>query len=127
MARKRKTQPAAQLPELDKPAPFVPKVETVNDKFMPAISPGRPSAYDPKITPKLVKNMARQGLSEATMARILGVTPSAFSQWKSQYPAFLKALEYGREMVNAALERQRSSAHSAAATRPRKPSKPGCA
>ena len=28
MARKRKTQPAAQLTELDKPAPFVPKTVT---------------------------------------------------------------------------------------------------
>ena len=61
MTRKRKTQPAAQLTELDKPAPFVPK--TVTD-FMPATSTGRPTKYDPKSTPKLVRGMAKQGLSE---------------------------------------------------------------
>ena len=90
MARKRKTQPAAQLTELDKPAPFVPK--TVSDANMPAIT-GRPTTYDPKVTPKMVRNMARTGLSEADMARILEIAPSTFSSWKAQYSAFLKALE----------------------------------
>ncbi len=52
MARKRKTQPAAQLTELDKPAPFVPKVKEVNDQFLPTNGDqGRPSKYDPKFTP----------------------------------------------------------------------------
>jgi hypothetical protein len=48
--------------------------------------------------------MAKQGMSEATMARILEVTPSTFSLWKSQYSALSKALEYGREACNGALE-----------------------
>ena len=101
MTRKRKTQPAAQLTELDKPAPFVPK--TVTD-FVPATSTGRPTKYDPKSTPKLVRGMAKQGLSEGMMARILEISPSTFSLWKTQYSAFSKALEYGREACNGALE-----------------------
>ena len=52
MARKRKTQPAAQFTELAKPAPFVPKVKDVNAQFLPAVSKGRPFKYDPKETPK---------------------------------------------------------------------------
>ena len=101
MARKRKTQPAAQLTELDKPAPFVPK--TVTD-FVPATSTGRPTKYDPKSTPKLVRGMAKQGLSEGMMARVLEISPSTFSLWKTQYSAFSKALEHGREACNGALE-----------------------
>jgi hypothetical protein len=101
MARKRKTQPAAQLTELDKPAPFVPK--TVAD-FVPATSTGRPTKYDPKSTPKLVRGMAKQGLSEGMMARVLEISPSTFSLWKTQYSAFSKALEHGREACNGALE-----------------------
>ena len=97
----RKTQPAAQLTELDKPAPFVPK--TVTD-FVPANSTGRPTKYDPKSTPKLVRGMAKQGLSEGMMARILEISPSTFSLWKTQYSAFSKALEHGREACNGALE-----------------------
>jgi hypothetical protein len=101
MARKRKTQPAAQFTELDKPAPFVPK--TVTD-FVPATSPGRATKYDPKSTPKLVRGMAKQGLSEGMMARVLEISPSTFSLWKTQYSAFSKALEHGREACNGALE-----------------------
>ncbi len=38
------------------------------------------------------------------MARAFGVSPSTLSMWKSRYPAFLKALEMGREGLNRALE-----------------------
>ena len=99
-----KTQDTArqlQLTELDKPAPFVPK--TVTD-FVPATSTGRPTKYDPKSTPKLVRGMAKQGLSEGMMARVLEISPSTFSLWKTQHSAFSKALEYGREACNGALE-----------------------
>ena len=101
MPRKRKTQPAAQLTELDKPAPFVPKIVT---DFVPATSTGRPTKYDPKSTPKLVRAMAKQGLSEGMMARVLEISPSTFSLWMTQYSAFSKALEHGREACNGALE-----------------------
>ena len=45
MAPKRKT-PANQLPELDKPAPFVPKLKEVTEVHGPITSPGRPSEYN---------------------------------------------------------------------------------
>jgi hypothetical protein len=48
--------------------------------------------------------MAKQGLSEGMMARILEISPSTFSLWKTQYSAFSKALEHGREACNGALE-----------------------
>ena len=38
------------------------------------------------------------------MARVLEISPSTFSLWKTQYSAFSKALEYGREACNGALE-----------------------
>lgn len=103
MARKRKTQPAAQLPELDKPAPFVPRLKDVTE-VAPITSPGRPSEYNGEETCKLAKNMARAGLSHTMMARIFGIAPSTFSLWKAQHPAFLKALERGTEQVDKALE-----------------------
>ena len=103
MARKRKTQPATQLPELDKPAPFVPKLNDVTE-VAPITSPGRPSEYNGEETCKLAKNMARAGLSHTMMARIFGIAPSTFSLWKAQHPAFLKALEQGTEQVDKALE-----------------------
>ena len=103
MARKRKTQPAAQLPELDKPAPFVPRLKDVTE-VAPITSPGRPSEYNGEETCKLAKNMARAGLSHTMMARIFGIAPSTFSLWKAQHPAFLKALEQGTEQVDKALE-----------------------
>ena len=103
MARKRKT-PANQLPELDKPAPFVPKLKEVTEVHGPITSPGRPSEYNGEETCKLAKNMAKAGLSHTIMARILGIAPSTFSLWKAQHPAFLKALEQGTEQVDKALE-----------------------
>src|SRR6476660_9410036 len=103
MARKRKT-PANQLPEQDKPAPFVPKLKDVTEVHGPITSPGRPSEYNGEETCKLARNMARAGLSHTMMARIFGIAPSTFSLWKAQHPAFLKALEQGTEQVDKALE-----------------------
>jgi hypothetical protein len=103
MARKRKIQPAAQLPELDKPASFVPKLKAVTE-VAPITSPGRPSEYNGEETCKLARNMARAGLSHTMMARIFGIAPSTFSLWKAQHPAFLKALEEGTDQVDKALE-----------------------
>src|SRR6476620_3193537 len=101
MARKRKTQPAAQLTELDKPAPFVPKVKEVNGQFLPKAT-GRPGSYDPKHHTKEARNMDKAGLSEATMARIFGIQPSTFSMWKARYPAIVEAVEHGREALDGA-------------------------
>ena len=103
MARKRNTQPATQLPELNKPTPFVPKLNDVTE-VAPITSPGRPSEYNGEETCKLARNMARAGLSHTMMARIFGIAPSTFSLWKAQHPAFLKALERGTEQVDKALE-----------------------
>ena len=103
MARKRNTQPATQLHELNKPTPFVPKLNDVTE-VAPITSPGRPSEYNGEETCKLARNMARAGLSHTMMARIFGVAPSTFSLWKAQHPAFLKALERGTEQVDKALE-----------------------
>ena len=103
MARKRNTQPATQLHELNKPTPFVAKLNDVTE-VAPITSPGRPSEYNGEETCKLVKNMARAGLSHTMMARIFGIAPSTFSLWKAQHPAFLKALERGTEQVDKALE-----------------------
>ena len=107
MARKRKTQPAAQLPELDKLAPFVPRLKDVTE-VAPITSPGRPSEYNGEETCKLAKNMARAGLSHTMMARIFGIAPSTFSLWKAQHPAFLKALEQAKEDVDKALKHHRT-------------------
>ena len=72
--------------------------------FIPVALLADQAKYDPKSTPKLVRGMAKQGLSEGMMARILEISPSTFSLWKTQYSAFSKALEYGREACNGALE-----------------------
>jgi transposase-like protein len=103
MAPKRKT-PGAQLPELDKPAPVVPKLKDVIEVHGPITSPGRPSEYNGEETCKLAKNMAKAGLSHSMIARIFGIAPSTLSLWKAQHPAFLKALEQGTEQVDKALE-----------------------
>jgi hypothetical protein len=108
MPRQKKTQskPAESVAgvELDKPAAFVSKVNDIANDFLPATSPGRPSKYDPKFHVKTVRNMAKVGLSEAMMSRILGINPSTFAAWKAQHSALSKALEYGREVCNGALE-----------------------
>ena len=101
MACKHKT-PANQLP--DKPAPFVRKLKVVTEVHGPITSPGRPSQYNGEETCKLANNMAQAGLSHTVMARILGIAPSTFSLWKTQHPAFLKALEQGSEQLDKALE-----------------------
>ena len=124
MARKRNTQSAIQLNELNKPAPFVPKLNDVTE-VAPITSPGRPSEYNGEETCKLARNMARAGLSHTMIARIFGIAPSTFSLWKARHPAFLKALEQAQEDVDKALEAPQFSAPSACPLRPKRPSKLG--
>ena len=92
---------ASNAPEDTGTQTFVPKMKDVR---VIAESPGRPSLYDPKQTPRLARNMARAGMSEALMARAFGVTPSCLSQWKARHPAFLKALTVSEEDINRALQ-----------------------
>jgi len=64
----------------------------------------RKSEYDKRITPQLVKWMARSGLTEVEIAAELGVNPSTFTRWKQRYPELVEALKESRNFVDSLVE-----------------------
>lgn len=64
----------------------------------------RKSEYDKRITPQLVKWMARSGLTEVEIAAELGVNPSTLTRWKQRYPELVEALKESRDFVDSLVE-----------------------
>ena len=103
MTKTTKQAGAANPIRMTKRPTFVPKLNDVQ-AHEPIESPGRPSSYDEATFPKIARNMARAGSSEAMIARAFGVSPSTLSRWKAEKPAFRKALAVSEADVNAALQ-----------------------
>ena len=57
---------------------------------------GRPTKYDPKIHPGIIKKLAATGLTEEVMSEVLGITPPTFWAWKKEHPEFLRAVMEGK-------------------------------
>jgi len=61
------------------------------------VSPvGRPTKYDAKNHPPIIRKLAARGMTEEDMASILGVAVSTFSLWKVQHPEFSEAVAEGK-------------------------------
>lgn len=65
---------------------------------------GRPPEYNEKLTPKLAGALARQGMTNAEIARELGIEERTFYAWKAQYPDFSQEVLSGAESVNDRVE-----------------------
>ncbi len=65
---------------------------------------GRPSKYDPKLHPQLVKWMARAGLTDKEMAAQLQVSVTTFNSWKAQHPEFLESQKQSKDFVDSLVE-----------------------
>lgn len=57
---------------------------------------GRPTKYDPKTHPGIIRKLAERGLSEEEMAEVLCVATSTLSLWKVEHPEFSEALHEGK-------------------------------
>lgn len=64
----------------------------------------RKSGYDKRITPQLVKWMARGGLTEVEIAAELGINPSTLTRWKQRHPELVEALKESRDFVDSLVE-----------------------
>jgi hypothetical protein len=60
---------------------------------MPA---GRPTDYTEKMCEQVFE-MALLGLTDAQMAKVLGICEATFNNYKHEYPKFLESLTRGRE------------------------------
>ncbi len=65
---------------------------------------GRPSKYDPEVTPVLAKYWARDGLTEAEMATRFGVCRDTLHEWKRKYSEFSDALKESKEIADRQVE-----------------------
>jgi hypothetical protein len=66
----------------------------------------RPSSYNPDLHPKLIRWMARCGLTEAEIAASpeFGIADSTFGEWKVRHPEFSESLEQGKLLADIAVE-----------------------
>jgi hypothetical protein len=72
----------------------------VGDFTMPVLArPSKNSSWreDHVLT---VHDLARDGMSDAQMASILGVDSRTFQSWRRRFPLFAKAIEHGRAKAN---------------------------
>jgi transposase-like protein len=65
---------------------------------------GRPTKYDPEITPLLVWSYLQGGDTIKQIAEKLEVNPDTIYEWASKYPAFSDTIKNGREKTNAEVE-----------------------
>jgi len=67
---------------------------------------GRPSKYDPLITPVLARALAREGYTDEEIACRLEppVSVATLSRWKVESPEFREALNEGKAIVDARVE-----------------------
>lgn len=75
---------------------------------------GRPSKFDPKFV-KQVYQLALLGLTEDEMAKVIGVTRSTFSLWKTTQDGFSDAITRGKVIADgevAASLRERAIGYS---------------
>jgi len=57
---------------------------------------GRPTKYDAKIHPEIVKKLASRGLTEEEMSNVLDISRPTFHAWKEAHPEFLDAVTDGK-------------------------------
>ncbi len=65
---------------------------------------GRPSKYDPKFHPQVVKWMARHGLTDDEIADELDIVRSTFYKWKNDFPEFSDSLKESKELPNSKIQ-----------------------
>ena len=71
---------------------------------------GRKGKYNPKTFPALAEDLARQGWTDESIAKRLGIVLSTFYDYQKKFPEFSDALERGKapvdfEVENALLKR----------------------
>src|SRR5690349_731086 len=55
----------------------------------------RPSTYNPKLHPKLIQALAKQGLTDVQIAEELEMSPAGLYKWYKQYPELVEAKKNG--------------------------------
>lgn len=65
---------------------------------------GRPSKYDEKYTPQLVKWMARSGKTQKEIADELDITETTLYAWARKYPEFSESLKENGNFIDSLVE-----------------------
>lgn len=65
---------------------------------------GRPTKYDEKFHPKVVKYMVRCGMTDKEIAKDLGIAESTLHKWKLDKPGFSESLKENKYFVDSLVE-----------------------
>lgn len=65
---------------------------------------GRPTSYTEKMADQVFE-MSLLGLTDAQMAKVLGICEATFNNYKHEHPKFLESLTRGREQADAKVAR----------------------
>jgi transposase-like protein len=64
----------------------------------------RPSTYDPKYHPKIVKYMTRTGMTMTEVAEDLGIAEQTLFRWKKKYPELEESLKENTNFIDSLVE-----------------------
>jgi len=65
---------------------------------------GRPTKYDVKIHPQIVRKLAACRMIEEDIADVLGIARSTFYEWKDAHPEFSDAITEGKKQPVSEVE-----------------------
>lgn len=61
---------------------------------------GRPTKYNDKFHPLLVKAAAWSGMTDKEISEYIGISEATLNNWKAKYPKFLESLNEGKNDPN---------------------------
>ncbi len=64
----------------------------------------RPTKYDPKNTPRKVREYCLKGLINEEIAKKLGISACIFYEWQNKYPELVEAVKEGKKVVDDEVE-----------------------
>jgi transposase len=65
---------------------------------------GRPTSYNAKIHPLLVKALAQLGKTNKEISKEMGISEKTLDNWKVKYPEFLRAIKKGKSSIDDMVE-----------------------
>jgi hypothetical protein len=65
---------------------------------------GRPSKYDPELSPILAGGYAKDGLTESEIAAKLQISVTTLNTWKREFPQFRAAIKTSKDAADIRVE-----------------------
>lgn len=80
------------------------KIETIKSEIKGKNPQGRPTEYDEKLHPLLLKSLMAQGKNNMEIAEEMDISEKTFYNWLNVHDSFLQAKKQAKELMNDIVE-----------------------